>query len=265
MCTSVTVKPWSVCDGPRICKQKAFTVVFHQGQECPSPSGLHLLLLLLALFQERWWLEFFLLLGRRLGGWTFWGAGRWFSRWSSRRGGGVISGQGLHPFFQLFCHLLVLLTSVLDDCRGGFKLFCPRKKYQKLAAREHWHTSVVDVGAAKLSGAAGEHACVMSRYRSVSLYLLVRQDQSCVPYESVWDDTEKDRYRRRKHKRWSSCSDRWMKTSYVNISPSLFQKSLRFSAINNWKCLQLAIKDTDYFVGSVWNNLETPYACERIK
>lgn len=58
-----------------------------------------------------------------------------------------------------------------------------------------------DVGATKLNGAANEHACVMSRYRSVSLYLLVRQDQSSVPYESVRDDTEKDRYRRRKHKR----------------------------------------------------------------
>lgn len=47
------------------------------------------------------------------------------------------------------------------------------------------------VGATKLNGAADEHACVMSRYRSVCLYLLVRQDQSSVPYESVWNDTEK--------------------------------------------------------------------------
>lgn len=68
---------------------------------------------------------------------------------------------------------------------------------KKLAGRQNSE----DVGATKLSGAADEHACVMSRYQSVSLYLLVRQDQSCVPYESVWDDTEKDRYRRRKHKR----------------------------------------------------------------
>lgn len=28
---------------------------------------------------------------------------------------------------------------------------------------------------------------------TVSLYLLVRQDQSSVAYESVWSDTEKDR------------------------------------------------------------------------
>lgn len=50
-----------------------------------------------------------------------------------------------------------------------------------------------DVGATQLNGASDEHACVMSRYRSVSLYLLVRQDQSSAPYESVWNDTEKDR------------------------------------------------------------------------
>lgn len=123
------MKYWSVCDGPRVCKQKPFTVVFHQGQECPSPSGLHLLLLLLALFQEGRWLEFLLLLGRRLARWTVWGADRWFGRWSSRRRGGVVRGQGLHPFFQLFRHLLVLLTSVLDDCRDGLQLPCPRKKH----------------------------------------------------------------------------------------------------------------------------------------
>lgn len=121
-----------MCDGPHVCKQKRFTVVFHQGQECPSPLGLHLLLLLLALFQERWWLEFFLLLGRRLGRGTFWGATGWFGRRSSRRGGGVIGAQGLHPFLQLLCRLLVLLASVLDDCGDGLQLLCSRKNTKQM-------------------------------------------------------------------------------------------------------------------------------------
>lgn len=130
----MTVAYWSVCvcDGPHVCKQKRFTVVFHQGQECPSPLGLHLLLLLLALFQERGWLEFFLLLGRRLGRGAFWGATGWFGGRSGGRRGGVIRAQGLHPFLQLFRRLLVLLASVLDDCGDGLQLLCSRKNTKQM-------------------------------------------------------------------------------------------------------------------------------------
>lgn len=98
---------------------------------CVSASGLHLLLLLLALFQERWRLELLLLLGWGLAGRTLRGATLRFGGRSGGRGGGVVGREGLHPFLQLLGCLLLLLASVLYGWRVGLCLLCSPRVVKK--------------------------------------------------------------------------------------------------------------------------------------
>lgn len=83
-------------------------------------SGLCFLLLLLALFQKHWRLEFLFLLGRGFARRALRSPALRFSGRSCRRGG-VVGCESLHPFLQFFCQLLLLLASILH---GGRVCLC---------------------------------------------------------------------------------------------------------------------------------------------
>lgn len=110
--------------------QVDFTAVSYLGMRvCVCVRlGLSFLLLLLALFQERWRLELLFLLGWGLGGRALWSATLRFDWGSSGAGGCVISGQGLHAFLQFLRCLLLLLTSNLDGRRVSVCLLCSDRR-----------------------------------------------------------------------------------------------------------------------------------------
>lgn len=172
--------------------------------------GLCLLLLLLALFQERRWLELLLLLGWGLGGGALWGAPLRFGGQSGRCRGGVVGGESLHPFLQLLRRLLLFLASVLYGWRVRLCLFCYyRKKRKKKRKKNIQWTDRVLSGMELQSYMLDEHACLMRS--GLSCFSLLTSEtrpkhQKCTLWMSVeWHRGRDSRY----SDRWISIQKGW--------------------------------------------------------